>query len=68
VKLPTLAQIRQEVAKVRKAAIAGVAVVGQVVALGVLHGTALHYAEGILAAAAAVGVYVVPNATKPTPP
>jgi hypothetical protein len=42
--------------------------VGQVVALGVLHGTALHYAEAVIAGATAIGVYVVPNATKPTPP
>lgn len=60
-KLPTVAEIR-------KTLTALVGLVAQVVALGVLSGTALHWAQLVLAGATAVGVYVVPNGTKaPTP-
>lgn len=51
-------------AEIRKAAIAVLGVIAQAVALGVLHGTALHYAQVVLAAATAAGVYVAPNAPK----
>ena len=56
-KLPKLAEVR-------KVAVAVVGVVAQVVALGLLHGTALHWAQVVVAAATAVGVYGVPNAPK----
>jgi hypothetical protein len=58
-KLPTLTQAR-------KAAVAVVAVAGEALALGLLHGTAQSIAQLVIAAAGAVGVYVVPNA-KPAP-
>lgn len=53
-KLPKLAQVR-------KAAVAVLGLVAQAVALGVLSGTPLHYAQVILAAATALGVYIAPN-------
>jgi hypothetical protein len=53
-------------ARFNKAAAPAVGLVAQVVALGVLHGTALHYAQALLAAATLVGVVVAPkNADKP---
>lgn len=48
----------------RKALIAVVGLVGQAVALGLLHGTALHVAQLVLAAGTALGVYGVPNKSK----
>jgi hypothetical protein len=51
----------RRIASVRKAAVAVGGVVGQAVALGVLHGDALHWAQIVLAALTAVGVYQVPN-------
>lgn len=50
------------VAEVRKAAAALAGVIGQVVALGLLHGTALHYAQVAIAVATFVSVFVIPNA------
>lgn len=55
--LPNLAELR-------KAAVAVVGVVTQLIALGVLHGTALHVAQAVLSAATAAGVWVVPNKPK----
>ena len=53
-KLPPLAAMR-------KAAVAVVAVAAEALALGLLHGTAQNIAQLVIAAATAVGVYVVPN-------
>jgi len=54
-------------ARFNKATAPAVGLVGQLVALGVLHGTALHWAQALLAAATLVGVVVAPkNADKPT--
>lgn len=53
-KLPTLAEAR-------KAATAVVGAIAEAVALGVLHGTALHVAQLVIAGAVALGVFVVPN-------
>jgi len=52
--LPKLAEVRKSVA-------GAVGLVAQVVAAGVLSGTALHVAQAVLAIAAVAGVYVVPN-------
>lgn len=49
-------------AAVRKFLVAAVGMVGQVVAAGVLEGTALRVAQIVLAVATALGVYVTPNA------
>lgn len=49
------------VASARKALVAVVGVVAQLVAVGVLSGSALHWAQVVLAALAAAGVYAVPN-------
>jgi hypothetical protein len=51
-----------KLSEVRKALVALVAVVAQVVAWGVLSGTALTWAQLVIAVAAAAGVYTVPNA------
>ena len=58
------------VGQARKALVAVAGVVVQAVALGVLHGTALHYAQLFVALATAAGVYGVPNKPKtaPAPP
>lgn len=48
-----------------KTVVAVLGLIGQLVSLGLLHGTALHWAQIILAAATAAGVYVVPNKPKP---
>jgi len=50
-----------KVTEVRKALVAAVGLVAQVVAAGVLTGTALHAAQAVLAVAALAGVYTVPN-------
>lgn len=55
-KLPNLATVR-------KAGVALVAVAGEALALGLLHGTAQNVAQLVIAAAAAIGVYAVPNKT-----
>ena len=57
-KLPKPAQIGKAIA-----ALVGVA--AQLVALGVLHGTALYVVSGFIAVATVSGVYRVPN--RPTP-
>lgn len=49
----------------RKAQVALAGVVGQVVAAGVLHGTAQAWAQIVLAVVTAAGVYAVPNTTHP---
>ena len=54
-----------KLATIRKAVVAAVAVAAELVALGVLHGTAQTVAQVVIAAAGAAGVYVVPNAPKP---
>jgi uncharacterized membrane protein YdjX (TVP38/TMEM64 family) len=58
-KLPSIAEVRKFIA-------AAVGVLAEAVAFGFLHGALLHYAGIIIAAAAALGVYVVPNA-QPAP-
>ena len=52
-------------ATIRKAIVAAVAVAAELIALGVLHGTAQTIAQVVIAAAGAAGVYAVPNAPKP---
>lgn len=52
-------------AEIRKAAVAVLGLIAQAVALGVLTGVPLHWAQVVLAAATAAGVYQVPNAPKP---
>lgn len=49
-------------AEIRKALVAFVAFLTQLVALGALPEAAKPYAVAVIAALAAVGVYVVPNA------
>lgn len=49
-------------AEIRKAVMAAVGAVAQVVALGVLHGQLLHIAQAILSVATIAGVYGVRNA------
>ena len=51
----------------RKALVAVLGVLGQVIALGILHGTALHDVQVVVAALTAVSVYLVPNAAAPAP-
>lgn len=53
-KLPTLGEVR-------KTAVAVAGLVGQLLALGLLHGTAEHVAQVVLAVATAAGVYGVTN-------
>lgn len=50
---------------VRKALVAVAGVAAQLIAVGVLHGTVLHWVQVALGALAAAGVYAVPNAAKP---
>lgn len=57
----------------RKFGVAVLGVIAQVIELGVLHGTALHWAQTVSGVVAAVLTYVVPNApakpaVPPTPP
>jgi hypothetical protein len=47
--------------KFDKALVAVIGVLAQLVALGVLHGDALHYANVVIAVATALGVYHMPN-------
>lgn len=56
-KLPTAAEAR-------KALVVLVAFVAQLVSLGVLPGSVEPYVAAVVTALAAVGVYVVPNASK----
>lgn len=51
-------------ATMRKALVVVVAVAGQAVTLGLLHGTAQNVALLLITGAAAVGVYAVPNTPK----
>ena len=46
----------------RKFVVAASGAVAQVIALGVLHGTALHDAQIALSVLTALGVYLTPNA------
>lgn len=48
-------------ADVRKCAVAVAGAVGQLVAIGLVHGTALEWCQVLLAAATAAGVYTIPN-------
>lgn len=50
-----------KLAEARKALAVVAGIVAQVVALGVLSGTALHDVQAVLAVLTAVGVYAVPN-------
>lgn len=52
-----------KLATVRKAAVAVLAVAGEALTLGLIHGTAQNITQLVIAAAAAVGVYAVPNKT-----
>ena len=45
----------------RKAVVAVLAAAGELVNLGLVHGTAQHWISTILTVAGAAGVYVVPN-------
>lgn len=56
-RLPSLAEMRKA-----GAAVGGVA--AMLIAQGVLHGTAEHVVEAVLAVLTAVGVYQVPNGPK----
>ena len=53
-------------ATVRKALVAVVAVAGEALTLGLLHGTVQNIAQLVIAAAGAIGVYAVPNARGPS--
>jgi hypothetical protein len=64
VTLPALPKL----AEIRKALVGAIGLIAQIVATGVLHGAALHYAQGVLAVAALVGLYAIPNAVKPPAP
>lgn len=52
---------RKYVIRWRKAIVAVVGGAAELVALGVLHGTALAVAQAVVAVATAAGVYTVPN-------
>lgn len=56
-----------KLATVRKAAVAAAAVAAELITLGLVHGTAENITQVVIAAAAAVGVYAVPNAKNPSP-
>jgi len=51
----------------RKGIVAGVGGVGELLSLGVLHGTVQEWAVAILAVATAAGVTTVPNGPRPVP-
>lgn len=55
---------KTKLAEYRKAVVAGVGAVAELLALGVLHGTVQSVAQGVIAVATATGVYTVPNAGK----
>lgn len=59
--------MKLNLANLRKALVAVAGLVGQVAALGLLHGSAQHIVQVVLGALAAVGVYAVPNTSKPAP-
>ena len=50
-----------KLATVRKATVAAVAVIGEALVLGLLHGTAQNIAQLVIAAAGAFGVYAIRN-------
>lgn len=54
-------------AEFRKGIVAVAGLLGQVIALGVLHGTALHWAQVALAAVTALGVVLATNDDPPAP-
>lgn len=56
-----LKTVTDGIAKARKTAATVVGFVAEGIALGVLHGTALSVAQGVLAVATALGVYAVSN-------
>lgn len=60
-KLPTVTQVKAKLAGARKAIVGVAGVAGQLLALGVLHGTAQHVAQVVVAVATAAGVYGVGN-------
>jgi hypothetical protein len=51
---------------IRKALVAATTVAAELIALGVLHGTALTTTQIALSVAGAIGVYAVPNARGPS--
>lgn len=53
------------VAWLRKGVVTVLGVIAQLISLGVLSGSALHWAQIIIAAATAVGVISIPNAARP---
>jgi hypothetical protein len=55
--------LTERVAEIRKTLVAAAGLLAQAISVGVLHGTALHYAQIIEAALTAVLVYQVPNGT-----
>jgi hypothetical protein len=64
IKLPKIKLPKINLAEARKAVVAAVGAVAELVSLGVLHGTALTVATSIISIATAVGVYRTPNAPK----
>jgi hypothetical protein len=50
-----------KLAEARKAVVAVLAAAAEILSAGLLHGTAAHVVQVVLAVAAAVGVYAVPN-------
>ena len=52
----------------RKTLVILVAVGGEAIALGLLHGTAAHVVTLLVAAAGAAGVYFTPNVSQGVPP
>lgn len=62
-----LKALRAKLAPARKALVAVAGVAAQLVALGVLSGSALHYAQVVLAVLTAAGVYAAPNSVKAAP-
>lgn len=56
--------VTQVLADARKFQVALVGALGEVLALGLLHGNAEHYTQVALTVATAVGVYLTPNSPK----
>jgi hypothetical protein len=50
-----------KLAEARKAVVAVLAAAAEILSAGLLYGTAAHVVQVVLAVAAAVGVYAVPN-------
>jgi pheromone shutdown protein TraB len=61
-----VAPLATYVSEARKFVVGVIGLVGQIVALNVLHGSAEHAANVVLAALTAVAVYLVPNAAPGT--